>query len=78
MVDGDAVVGCGPGVAVSRSTPVTDQVARGIKLENVWCRNTAIGFNRICGGADLGALIKCVATMDDVDVVTGINADTDR
>src|SRR4051794_12295706 len=42
IVDGDAVIGIGPVVALPRSAPMADQVPGGVKLENRRRRRAAL------------------------------------
>ena len=76
VIDRDTVIRCGPAVAVTWAAPVVHEIAVRIELEHVWRRDAAIRPHRVSGGADFSALVKRVTAMNDVDVISRIDADS--
>src|SRR5207248_3495126 len=77
VVDGDAVIRVGPVVALARSTPVADQVAGGVELENRRRRSAALRGRRRGRGVDLAGLEGSRA-MDDPHVILCVDRNADR
>ena len=76
VIDGDPVIRIRPVVAVARTAPVADQVARLIELENRRRRSAALRGGRIGGGMQL-ARFQRAGPMNDPDMVLRIDGDAD-
>ena len=73
-IDGDAVIGIGPGVAVGRAAPGAHQIALGVELQHWRGRGAAVTGWRVLRGANLRARIQGLMPMHDVHVVAGVHA----
>ena len=75
-IQGQPVIGGGPGVrsALLGSAPAVDQVPFRVELED---RRSGQAARRVVGRIGLRPLVQASLTMDDVDVVPGIDSDPD-